>query len=277
MTHEPDARSRDRLARTRGPDRHDAGERLRADARPEQITVPPDGRPREQQPPWRKDFPIDWPEDQYVARRDFTKFLVLTSLAFVVGQVWIAAQSWSRANGAAARRAKRSPRSRDLPVGAVARRSTYPGEHDPCLLDPARRRTLVAYSQKCTHLSCAVVPRIERGRAPLPVPRGLLRPRAPAGNSPARRRGRCPRHRARGPRRTTSTPPASRRGRSDMALERHSPASSGRRSSTASSCFVADPRRPAALAAHRDDERLPRRRRARSSGRPRLRASPASR
>ena len=55
----------------------------------DQITIPPDGRPPEVQPAWRRDFPIDWPQDQYVARRDFSKFMVLTSLAFFVGQVWI--------------------------------------------------------------------------------------------------------------------------------------------------------------------------------------------
>ena len=38
-------------------------------------------------PKWRRDFPIDSPQDQYVARRDFMKFMVLTSLAFAVGQV----------------------------------------------------------------------------------------------------------------------------------------------------------------------------------------------
>ena len=59
----------------------------------EQHTVPPDGRPAAEQPAWRHDFPIDWPEDHYVARRDFTKFLGLSSLAFVVGQVWIGLKS----------------------------------------------------------------------------------------------------------------------------------------------------------------------------------------
>ncbi len=56
----------------------------------EQRTVAPDGRPESEQPDWRRDFPIDVPEDDYVARRDFTKFMGLTSLAFVVGQFWIA-------------------------------------------------------------------------------------------------------------------------------------------------------------------------------------------
>lgn len=61
---------------------------------PEGLSVPPDGRPEEEQPRWRRDFPIDWPEDQYVSRRDFTKFMVLTSLAFTVGQFWILFQNF---------------------------------------------------------------------------------------------------------------------------------------------------------------------------------------
>src|SRR5262245_3357547 len=63
---------------------------------PEQLTVPPDGLPLEQQPQWRQDFPIDWPQDHYVARRDFTKFMVLTSFAFAVGQFWIIVENWRR-------------------------------------------------------------------------------------------------------------------------------------------------------------------------------------
>jgi hypothetical protein len=59
----------------------------------EQVTTPPDGRPLAEQPEWRRDFPIDTPQDNYVARRDFTKFLVLTSGAFAVGQVWIAGKA----------------------------------------------------------------------------------------------------------------------------------------------------------------------------------------
>jgi hypothetical protein len=34
----------------------------------------PDQRPLREQPRWRRDFAIDWPEDNYVARRDFGSF-----------------------------------------------------------------------------------------------------------------------------------------------------------------------------------------------------------
>ena len=52
----------------------------------EQITIAPNYAPADVQPAWRQDFPIDWPQDLYVERRDFMKFLVLTSAAFTLGQ-----------------------------------------------------------------------------------------------------------------------------------------------------------------------------------------------
>jgi Rieske Fe-S protein len=133
-----------------------------------QETRFPDGRPAAEQPAWRGDFPIDWPEDHYVARRDYTKFLVLTSLAFAAGQLWIGVKSLLR------RRGRQTPPPRteiarlaDVPVGSV-REFRYPGPDDACLLLRPDERTLVAYGQKCTHLSCAVVPRIERGELHCP-------------------------------------------------------------------------------------------------------------
>src|SRR6516165_4830069 len=63
---------------------------------PEQVTTPPDWQSMETQPVWRTDFPVDWPQDHYVERREFMKFMVVTSLAFTVGQFWIAAQNWVR-------------------------------------------------------------------------------------------------------------------------------------------------------------------------------------
>jgi hypothetical protein len=56
---------------------------------PDLVTVAPDGRPPEEQPRWRQAFPIDRSQDDYGSRRHFARFLVLTSLAFVIGQVWI--------------------------------------------------------------------------------------------------------------------------------------------------------------------------------------------
>jgi hypothetical protein len=37
----------------------------------------------------RRDFPLDWPENEYRSRREFVAFLMLISAAFVAGQLWI--------------------------------------------------------------------------------------------------------------------------------------------------------------------------------------------
>jgi len=138
----------------------------------EQITIAPDWRPLEQQPAWRQDFPIDWPQDHYVERRDFMKFMVLVSLSLTIGQFWIAAQNWWR------RRRGVPPIARvaaidDLPVGG-ALVFTYPGPADDCLLIRPTADTLVAFAQKCTHLSCAVRPRVSEGLIACPCHDGYF-------------------------------------------------------------------------------------------------------
>ena len=138
----------------------------------EQVTVAPDGRPVEMQPAWRTDFPIDWPQDQYVERRDFMKFMVLTSLAFTVGQFWIAVRDWWRSRRHLTSGTRLASIS-DVPVGA-ARTFAYPTEHDPCVLVRPTAQTLVAYSQKCTHLSCAVLPQVTDGVIRCPCHEGLF-------------------------------------------------------------------------------------------------------
>jgi Rieske Fe-S protein len=125
------------------------------------VSLPPDGKPLAEQPRWRRDFAIDWPEDHHVARRDFAQFLVLTSGAFVAGQTWIAARSLVRHRRSAPGR-QRIASVADLPVRSVTM-FDYPGEHDPCLLVRLADDRFVAFSQKCTHLSCAVVPEVESG------------------------------------------------------------------------------------------------------------------
>ncbi len=139
---------------------------------PELHTVPPDRGARENQPAWRQDFPIDWPQDHYVARRDFTKFLVMTSLAFTVGQFWIALQNWLR------RRRGKPPIAKIANIGALevgqAIPFQYPSERDPCLLVRLSDERFVAFGQKCTHLACAVVPDFEAQKFHCPCHKGYF-------------------------------------------------------------------------------------------------------
>jgi Rieske Fe-S protein len=132
----------------------------------------PDGRLEEEQPAWRHDFPIDWPEDHYVARRDFTKFVALTSFAFAMGQLWIGFQSLVR-RGRGKPPLSRIARVDEVPVGG-ALTFHYPGSDDACLLLRTGPETFLAYSQKCSHLSCAVVPRVEHGELHCPCHVGVF-------------------------------------------------------------------------------------------------------
>jgi Rieske Fe-S protein len=142
------------------------------ESEPRPLTVAPDGRPQAEQPLWRRDFPIDWPEDRYVARRDFTRFLGLTSLAFVVGQLWIGIMSWLRGRQEKPA-AQRIAAVAEVPVGG-ARVFHYPAAGDPCLLVRTGETAWVAYDQRCTHLSCAVVPETEREQLRCPCHHGCF-------------------------------------------------------------------------------------------------------
>lgn len=122
-------------------------------------------------PLWRDEFAINQADERYVNRRQFAKFLVLTSLGMVAGNVWILVRSIlhrepvfePRAIAGAAR----------TPVGGVTL-FNYPGEHDPCILVRTAPETFVAYSQKCTHLSCAVFYEPESRRLECPCHEGYF-------------------------------------------------------------------------------------------------------
>ena len=139
--------------------------------RREAITIAPDFKPHSEQPAWRQDFPVDWPQDQYVERRDFVKFLVLTSGAFTVGQFTIVAESLLR---------DRAPVDavKIASVDQIAVGGTivfeYPQQHDICVLVRRAESEFVAYSQKCTHLSCAVIPRPDEGVLRCPCHEGVF-------------------------------------------------------------------------------------------------------
>jgi nitrite reductase/ring-hydroxylating ferredoxin subunit len=105
-------------------------------------------------PLWAEEFSIHAPEDRYVLRRQFTKFLTLTSFGMLVGNGWIWVKSLlARSPDQYPRTAVAS--SSDVPPGGV-KLFRYPTPQDACIMVRKPDGQLVAYSQKCTHLSCAV-------------------------------------------------------------------------------------------------------------------------
>jgi Rieske Fe-S protein len=137
----------------------------------EQDRVFPDDRPLSEQPRWRRDFPTDMPAADVLSRREFTKFLVLTSGAFVAGQCWIGAMSLLQGSGPTPE--KRIAADADVPVRGVVE-FHYPGDGDPCLLIRLDDGRLVAYGQQCSHLSCAVIPELARGQLRCPCHNGYF-------------------------------------------------------------------------------------------------------
>ena len=123
-------------------------------------------------PAWREEFAIDVPEDAYVLRRQFTKFLVLTSAGMACGNGWI----WLKSLGAEARPSYPElvvARASEIAPGAV-RMFSYPRPQDPCILLRRPNGELAAFSQKCTHLSCAVYYSAERDRLECPCHDGYF-------------------------------------------------------------------------------------------------------
>ena len=111
-------------------------------------------KPTSQPPLWREEFSVFKNDERYVNRRQLTKFLTLTSLAMFAGNLWILIRS--RLQG------KPAPlpvvtvaRIGDLPVGGV-KLFQYPQPGEQCILVRIGEDAYAAYSQKCTHLSCAV-------------------------------------------------------------------------------------------------------------------------
>ena len=134
-------------------------------------SVAPDGRPLDGQPIWRREYPVDWPESEYVSRREFTRLLLVTSFAFVAGQVYVLTSSLLRQRQAPPAPAQIASVA-DVPVGTT-RLFYYPGENNPCVLVRLSQDEYVAYSQKCTHLSCPVIPDPATGRIRCPCHEGL--------------------------------------------------------------------------------------------------------
>ncbi len=105
-------------------------------------------------PLWKDEFSVHTADERYVTRRQFSKFLVLTSLAMFVGQIWIVVKSWFTGPPAASPQMAVA-RKGEIGIGEV-KLFTYPTPEDHCILVRTGEDEYVAYSQKCTHLSCAV-------------------------------------------------------------------------------------------------------------------------
>lgn len=122
-------------------------------------------------PLWQDEFSVFTADERYVNRRQFTKFLTLTSLAMFAGNLWVLLRSWLAR--APVYPAAEVARLGEVPVGGV-KVFQYPETNEPCILVRTAEDAYVAYSQKCTHLSCAVYYERAKNRLECPCHQGFF-------------------------------------------------------------------------------------------------------
>src|SRR6266700_495656 len=103
---------------------------------------------------WREEFPYPWDEDEIVTRRDTLRFLVAGS-----GALFLATGVLSIIGNLPA-----SPNVQAVPIAKLGELAEnqwkvfdFPDQYAQGILINLPKKGLVAYSDVCTHLSCAVV------------------------------------------------------------------------------------------------------------------------
>jgi arsenite oxidase small subunit len=145
-----------------------------------------DEGPHEARPRWREDFPVRWDEDHYMTRRELAKFLTLGSGLLAGINVLIALIGLTHEPPAPP--VRRIAAAADLARGASLL-FRYPTEDDPCIAVRDASGRVDAFSQVCTHLSCAVIHRPAGQGLACPCHRGLFSARSgePLAGPPTRR------------------------------------------------------------------------------------------
>jgi nitrite reductase/ring-hydroxylating ferredoxin subunit len=120
----------------------------------------------------QQDFPVEWDEDNYVSRREFFKFMTLASGGLALGSMGLAA--WAKTPRTERRFEPALIASvRDIRVGGSLAFS-YPRPQDLCLLIQPLAGQFVAYSRRCTHLSCPVEFQADKNRIYCPCHNGAF-------------------------------------------------------------------------------------------------------
>jgi nitrite reductase/ring-hydroxylating ferredoxin subunit len=135
---------------------------------------------------WRREFPYRLDDNELVSRRTLLRFAVYTSGALFAGTALLTALNafTTRVRGAPA-----PIRGAEGLAAGEALYFAYPNPDDQAMLIHLPDGRFVAYSQKCTHLSCAVYYQPEHGRIFCPCHEGVFDPQTgePIAGPPQRR------------------------------------------------------------------------------------------
>lgn len=135
---------------------------------------------------WAMDFPYHWNADELVSRRELLRFTVYASGALFAATAAIALAG-ARQPGREGTR-QLIAHLEDVPEGQTLY-FRYPAAGDQAMLLHLPGGRLVAYSQRCTHLSCAVYYQPDRQRLYCPCHEGVFDPASgePVAGPPTRR------------------------------------------------------------------------------------------
>jgi arsenite oxidase small subunit len=129
--------------------------------------------PDEGTPVWLRDFPHTSAGEDAVSRRAFTRYLIGGSGVFAASTLGAAA--WTSLRDLDSGTPTPVIALADLSEGA-AHLFRYPGPDDPAILLHLTGGSLVAYSQKCTHLGCVVFYEPEEAELVCPCHEGIFDP-----------------------------------------------------------------------------------------------------
>jgi nitrite reductase/ring-hydroxylating ferredoxin subunit len=122
---------------------------------------------------WQLDFPYAWDADDLVSRRDLLRLAVWASGALFVATGALAGLGYVRERTRGS--ARQIANANDVQPGQ-ALYFKYPGDEDHAILLRLDQEHYVAYSGKCTHLSCAVYWNAERADLYCPCHEGHFDP-----------------------------------------------------------------------------------------------------
>jgi nitrite reductase/ring-hydroxylating ferredoxin subunit len=136
---------------------------------------------------WRAEFPYHWDADELVYRRQLLRFAAYTS-----GALFFSTALLALLGRAKQLRVQTAPheivRADQLAENQVVY-FNYPGADDQAMLLRLSGDRFVAYSQRCTHLSCAVYFQPDQNRLYCPCHDGVFNPETgdPVAGPPQRR------------------------------------------------------------------------------------------
>jgi len=143
-------------------------------------------QPRELRNRWRTAFPYHWDADDLSSRRELLRFAVYASGALFGSTSVIAVLG--AINTLRRTQVQTVARASDVPEGSAVY-FNYPDSDTQAMLLHLPGGRFVAYSQRCTHLSCAVYYQADHERLYCPCHEGVFSPETgdPVAGPPQRR------------------------------------------------------------------------------------------